>query len=76
VERVTTFSAIATESRTPYHTIATGIHAIGEIGRKNWISGLIVWYPRAYQPAQRPSGIPTNAAIAKPTATRYTLAIA
>ena len=31
---------IGAASLTPNHKIATGIHAMGEIGRKIWMSGL------------------------------------
>lgn len=61
---------------TPNHRMATGIHAMGEIGHRPWISGLTAWKLHVDQPAQRPSGIPTMTASEKPQATRKTLATA
>src|SRR6185295_6479201 len=57
-------------SSTPNQRIATGIHAIGEIGRRTWIIGLKAKNRRLNQPRSRPTGTPTITAPANPTVTR------
>ena len=58
----------------PNHRIASGIHAIGEIGRKDCTSGFNASKARVDHPIHRPSGTPTRHARPNPAATRYTLA--
>ena len=41
----------------PKKTIATGIHAIGLIGRRICSSGLTTWFAAGNQPRHKPSGI-------------------
>jgi len=57
-------------SETPNHRMATGIQAIGEMGRRIWMTGLKASKARAYQPRSRPNGIPTRTASVNPQVTR------
>ena len=57
-------------SDTPNHRIATGIQAMGEMGRKIWIIGLNASKALRYQPSARPAGTPTSTASPKPHVTR------
>src|SRR5215210_955157 len=57
-------------SDTPNHRMATGIQAIGEIGRSTWMAGLKARMAGVNQPRSRPKGIPTKTASRKPLATR------
>ncbi len=50
--------------------MATGIQAMGEMGRSIWIIGLNAWKAQPYQPSNRPNGTPINTARAKPHVTR------
>src|SRR6266404_4078166 len=61
---------IGAASLTPNQRIATGIQAMGEIGRKIWMSGLKAWKARAYQPSTSPSGTPIRTARVNPQETR------
>src|SRR5262249_8355979 len=61
---------IGAASDRPNHRIDSGIQAMGEMGRRIWISGLNAWAARADQPRIRPSGTPTAAAARKLQTTR------
>src|SRR6266568_2036626 len=63
---------IGAASLTPNQRIATGIQAIGEIGRKIWMKGLKAWKAREYQPRTSPSGTPSTTASVNPHETRNT----
>src|SRR6266540_2412383 len=47
---------------TPKSTIATGIQARGEIGRRSWITGLTARAAAGRHPRKTPAGIPTASA--------------
>src|SRR6266508_736232 len=57
---------IGARSLTPNHKIATGIQAIGEIGRNTWMTGLNAWKARPDQPIVTPIGMPITSASEKP----------
>ena len=57
-------------SDTPNQRMATGIQAMGEMGRNIWIMGLNAWNARPYQPRNNPNGTPNNTASVKPHVTR------
>src|SRR4029453_18940217 len=61
---------IAAVLLTPNSTIATGIHASGLIGLRNWITGFMARAADAYQPSASPTGMPTTSASEEPAATR------
>src|SRR6266540_2334832 len=61
---------IGARSSTPNQRIATGIHAMGEMGRSIWIIGLNAWNARPYQPSNRPKGTPKATASPNPQVTR------
>ena len=61
---------IGAASDTPNHRMATGIQAMGEIGRNAWISGLNACCARRNQPSISPKGTPTSTASTKPQVTR------
>src|ERR1700694_2684509 len=61
---------IGAASLTPNQRMATGIHAIGEIGRRIWRMGLNAWKAREYQPSTRPVGTPIRTASVNPHVTR------
>ena len=50
----------APASLTPNQRMATGIQAIGEIGRSTWMAGLKAMRARPNQPSSRPAGMPTS----------------
>ena len=57
-------------SFTPNHRIATGIHAIGEIGRRIWMKGFSAANAGRNHPSTSPSGTPMSTASPKPQLTR------
>jgi hypothetical protein len=57
-------------SSTPNQRIATGIHAIGEIGRSAWMIGFSARNAGRNQPSTSPSGTPTSTASPNPIVTR------
>src|SRR5439155_7144313 len=61
---------IGAASLTPNHKIATGIQAIGEIGRRICRIGLKAWKARVYQPSSSPTGTPMSTASVNPHVTR------
>ena len=50
--------------------MATGIQAMGLMGRRNWMTGFTTRFTAGYQPKAKPSGIPVADAKPKPMATR------
>src|SRR5438270_6605256 len=58
------------ESAVPNHRIASGIQAIGEMGRRTWIIGLNAWYAGLNQPSRSPNGTPISTAKVNPQVTR------
>src|SRR5258706_6057569 len=53
---------VADESPTPKNRMASGIHAIGLIGRIIWITGFTTCEAAGYQPRVRPNGIASTSA--------------
>ena len=58
-----TMRKIGAGSPMPNQMTASGIHAIGLIGRSSWISGFTTRPNAANQPTSSPSGMPTATAI-------------
>src|SRR5262245_9257461 len=57
-------------SETPNQRMATGIQAMGEIGRSTWIIGLKALKAQPNQPRSRPNGTPRSTARKNPQVTR------
>ncbi len=68
-QMISTFAA----SPRPSHTIASGIHASGGIGRISRNAGLTNASNERLAPIARPSGTPTSVAAANPSSTSFTL---
>jgi hypothetical protein len=60
----------AAASVIPNRTIATGIQASGEIGRRNWITGSRIRVASGEKPSSRPSGKPLRGRAGSRSATR------
>ena len=66
---------IAGRSPIRNHSMAKGIHASGDINRKNWSSGTRARRAEAFCQSHKPAGMPSPAEITKPTQTRHNEAI-
>src|SRR5205807_1560989 len=66
---------IGERSPTPNHRIASGIQAIGEIGRSIWTVGLNAVKAVRYHPISIPNGSASSSAIPYPNVTRYSDAV-
>ena len=54
----------------PNQRMASGMKAMGGMGRRIWSSGLKSWLTQSFAPMSRPSGSASPAPMAKPPSTR------
>jgi len=64
-------SATTAMSVEPTSTSTSGVHASGEVMRRNWTTGAVAYSTRARAPSRAPSGTPIAAATTRPSTRRH-----